>query len=211
MAIDDVLLKSSNIAMVKLTGEVAPGTLLKTYQSLGLFSPQFVQLPGEAVGRHVENPTLIDEAAMSYGYGLSVNLLSMARAYNILANGGMDPGVHLVFEKHRPEPEMIIQREYIDRIKEMMVKVTEEGVSSHKAQVKGIKVAGKSGTTHILGKSGQYENQYVSTFAGFAPSDKPEVVVVVKVHNPKQHGHYGGQVAAPIFAKLVSEARSYIE
>lgn len=206
----DILLKSSNIAMVKLTALLQPGQLVKNYQSFGLFSPLFVQLPGEALGRHVVNPGLIDEAAMSYGYGLSVNLLSMARAYNIIANQGKDPGVHLVFERHRPEPEQVVSSDVTSQITEMMERVTTEGISSHRAGVRGMTVAGKSGTTHLLGQMGEYENQYVSTFSGFAPSQSPKVVVVVNVYKPTKHGHYGGQVAAPVFSKLVSETFNYL-
>ena len=206
----DILLKSSNIAMVKLTSMLNVGQLVKNYQAFGLFSPLFVQLPGEALGRHVVNPGLIDEAAMSYGYGLSVNLLGMARAYNILANQGKDPGVHLVFERHRPDPEQVVPSGVTKKITEMMERVTTEGISSHRAGVKGMTVAGKSGTTHLLGKMGEYENQYVSTFAGFAPSQSPKIVVVVNVYKPTKHGHYGGQVAAPVFSKLVSETFNYL-
>ncbi len=206
---DDILLKSSNIAMVKLTSLLSAKTLVKGYQSFGLFSPLFIQLPGEAIGRHVQDPGAVDEAAMSYGYGLSVNLLSMARAYNIIANKGYDPGVHLVFERHRPRAEKIIDHSITDRITDMMVKVTEQGVSSYRANIKGVRVAGKSGTSHLVGKKGAYENNYVATFAGFAPSKDPKYVAVVMVYQPKKHGHYGGQVAAPAFAKLIAQALNY--
>lgn len=146
---------------------------------------------------------------MSYGYGLSVNLLSIAKAYNILANDGVDPGVHIVFEKHRPDPESILEPEITKRIKDMMVFVTEEGVSSRNAKVANIKVAGKSGTTHLLGEDKVYQNEYISSFAGFAPSESPKFVIVTLVKRPKQHGHFGGQVAAPLFAKLLKAAFNY--
>ncbi|MCP8352538.1 peptidoglycan D,D-transpeptidase FtsI family protein [Candidatus Synchoanobacter obligatus] len=207
---EDILLKSSNIAMVKLVSQMPENTLIQSYQKFGLFSPLFVQLPGESRGTHVDHPTKVDEAAMSYGYGLSVNLLAMARAYNILANSGEDFGVHLVFEKHRPKSERVVSAKTVKELLPLMVKVTEQGVSSHKAKVNGVSVAGKSGTSHLLGESGQYENSYVATFAGFAPSEDPEIVVTVMVYKPKKHGHYGGQVAAPIFSSLLSRALEYV-
>ncbi|MEC7030918.1 MAG: penicillin-binding protein 2, partial [Pseudomonadota bacterium] len=206
---EDILLKSSNIAMVKLASMLPASVLIKGYQSFGLFSPLFVQLPGETIGRHVTSPGAVDEAAMSYGYGLSVNVLAMARAYNILANHGKDPGVHMVFERHRPSPEQLINKEITDQISQMMLKVTEEGISSHRAKVKGVPVAGKSGTSHLINESGEYDNHYIATFAGFAPSDDPEYVAVVMVYRPKKNGHYGGQVAAPAFAKLMAQAFYY--
>lgn len=209
MRFEDILLKSSNIAMVKLTSQLPPGLLVDTYDKFGLFSPLFVQLPGEAQGRHVQHPSLVDEAAMSYGYGVSVNLLSMARAYNIIANGGKDPGVHLVFEHHRPDAERIIPENIALRIKDMMVRVTEKG-HSKLSNIKYISVAGKSGTSHLLGKDGAYENAYVATFAGFAPSDHPKVVIAVMVYKPTKNGHYGGQTAAPVFANIMADTLSYI-
>lgn len=205
-----LLSKSSNIAMVQLVHRLPKEALLKVYDRFGLFGPTFVQLPGESIGRHVPNPTKIDEGAMSYGYGLSVNLLSIAKAYNVLANQGLDRGVHLVFEKHRPEPERVFDQDLANRIKDMMVFVTEEGISSRNAKVKNIKVAGKSGTTHLLGEDKTYKNEYISSFAGYAPSDKPKFVVSVMVKRPKKHGHYGGQVAAPIFSKLIKAAFNYL-
>lgn len=205
----EVLLKSSNIAVVKLVSTLPEGKLLGMYQRFGLFTPSFVQLPGEGVGRHVMNPGKVDEAAMGYGYGLSVNLLSIAGAYGILANEGLDTGVHIVFEKHRPDPERIISKDIARQIKDMMVLVTEEGVSSRRAQIKGMKVAGKSGTVHLLGDSKEYEDEYRATFAGFAPSDDPKFVVAVLVDRPRRYGHFGGQVAAPIFAKVMKAAFNY--
>jgi cell division protein FtsI (penicillin-binding protein 3) len=206
----EILVKSSNIAMVKLIETLPKEKLLNMYARFGLFSPTYIQLPGEVIGRHVLSPGKVDEAAMSYGYGLSANLLSLARAYNILANDGYDPGLHLVFEKHRPEPELIISKEIVSKIKEMMVLVTEEGVSSKRAQIKGMKVAGKSSTVHLLDSDKQYENEYSATFIGFAPSDQPKYVVAVVVHRPKKHGHFGGQIAAPTFAKVMKSAFNYL-
>lgn len=211
IAFKDILLKSSNIAMVKLYQQMKTGELTKHYQKFGLFSPTYSQFPGETIGRHVEKPTRVDEAAMTYGYGLSVNLLSMAGAYNIIANQGLDYGLHLVFEKHRPSPEQVLSQDIAQKIVEMMERVTQYGVSSYRAKVGGLTVAGKSGTTHLVGKNGEYVDEYVSTFAGFAPSQDPEVVVAVKVYKPTKHGHYGGQVAAPIFSKLVQAALGYRE
>lgn len=205
----DLLMKSSNIVMVKLVENLPVETLLEVYHRFGLFSPSFIQLPGETVGRHVPNPGKIDEAAMTYGYGLSVNVLSIAKAYNILANKGKDPGVHIVFEKHRPVSEQVVSEDVVSRIIPMMVKVTEEGISSHRAKVGNIKIAGKSGTVHKLDNDKQYKNEYIASFAGFGPSDDPEFVAVVVVDNPRRHGHFGGQVAAPIFAKVLVAAFHY--
>lgn len=201
--------RSSNIAMVKLVDGLPKDKLVNMYRRFGLFSPTFVQLPGESVGRYILDPGKVDLAAMSYGYGLSVNLLAIAKAYTILANDGQDPGIHLVFEKHRAKAERVVSSEIVSQITDMMVLVTEEGVSSKRAKIKGMKVAGKSGTVHLLGDDKQYEDEYRATFAGFAPSDDPKFVVAVMVHRPGGSRHYGGQVAAPIFAKVMKEAFNY--
>lgn len=209
IAFREIFMKSSNIAMVKLTQSLPENLLLNTYRAFGLFSPTYIQLPGESSGRHVDDPNLVDVAAMSYGYGLSVNMLAMVRAYNIIANDGFDPGLHLIFEKHRPNPEEVISKVVARQINDMMVLVTEQGVSSQRAKVANVSVAGKSGTTHHLGKDGEYQKEYVASFAGFAPSEDPEVSIVVVVNKPKKNGHYGGQVAAPLFAKLLRCALTY--
>lgn len=205
----DLFALSSNIALIKLIEDLPDNKLLEMYRRFGLFSSTYVQLPGESIGRHVPDPGKIDIAAMSYGYGLSVNLLSIARAYTILANDGMDPGVHLVFEKHRPEAERVVASEIVKQIKDMMVLVTEKGVSSKRARVGKLKVAGKSSTVHLLGSEKEYMNEYTATFAGFAPSDDPLFVVAVSINRPKKHGHYGGQVAAPVFSKIMKIAFNY--
>lgn len=209
ISFEDILLKSSNIAMVKLATSLPEGYLLRQYERFGLLTPLFVQIPGEISGKHIAKPTLVDEGVMSYGYGVSTSVLAMARAYNVIANLGKDPGVNIVTTKHRITPESLITEKQAKQITDMMVKVTQMGVSSRLASIKGIDVAGKSGTTKLLNSEGLYQKEYISSFAGFAPAYCPKVVVVVIVDKPKKHGYYGGKVAGPLFAKIMRHALHY--
>ncbi|MDC3181007.1 penicillin-binding protein 2 [Gammaproteobacteria bacterium] len=206
--IKEIFQKSSNIAMVKLSQALPKGYLLNHLHQLGLFTPSYLSLTGESVGRH-NSGNAIEIATMSYGYGLSVNLVAIARAFNIIANQGYDVGLHLLKDSTRPDPERILSKQVCTTLTTMMERVVKYGVSSKRASVDGVSAAGKSGTTRQLSDNGEYLQSYTSSFVGFAPAKSPKVVIAVMVKSPKKHGYYGGQVAAPIFSKLMKIALHY--
>ncbi len=208
LKIKEVLEKSSNIAMVRLAQTLPDGYLIKHLQRLGLFTPSYLSLVGETVGRHREG-SQVELATMAYGYGLSMNLVVIARAFNIIANQGKDVGVHMLKDSVRPDSEQVLSSEVAKTVTQMMERVVAHGVSSRNAAVPGISVAGKSGTARKLSKTGEYQKSYVSSFVGFAPSNAPKIVVAVMVDGPKKNGYYGGKVAAPIFSKLMKIALHY--
>ncbi|UTC24244.1 penicillin-binding protein 2 [Candidatus Comchoanobacter bicostacola] len=207
---EDVLVKSSNIAMIKLTEQLPDDYLVNTYHKMGLFTSSYLPLYGENVGKYLKVSDA-NKLTMSYGYGLAVNLMSMARAYNIIANKGLDVGLHLLLKGNRVRPEAVLSEDVTQYITQLMTRVTKYGVSSRSAAIEGVSVAGKSGTTHTLSEYGKYEDEYIASFAGFAPSNNPKIVIAVMVERPRKNGHYGGQVAAPIFAKLLHLALSYYD
>ena len=163
--------------------------------------------PGEPVG-HVNHPKgnqLFDIATMSYGYGVNMTVLQLASAYLQLANGGYSHHVHLVKEAVSQDEERprIISKETIVRLKKMMRKVVSNRGTGRLGQVKGVEVAGKTGTTHVYTEKGYAEERYIASFSGFAPLEEPKYVITVVLEEPDKARHYGGQVAAPVFAKIL--------
>lgn len=212
LSLTDVMVKSSNVAMIKLTKEVGGDVLLRTYQDFKLFEPTYAGLMGEHVTMSgaLIKPGSTGYYAMSYGYGMQVSLLQLAHAYLIIANRGVDPGLHLLSEKlrARPEPHQVASVSTMNQLTKMMVESVVRGTGKL-AAVSGVDIAGKTGTSQVS-VSGKYtEKKHVTTFAGFGPasddvasSDRYTIAVVV--FEPKVGKHFGGMAAAPLFAKIMS-------
>ena len=142
---------------------------------------------------------------MSYGHGIAVSLIQVARSYMIFArNGEMIP---LSFQKldRPPEPQRVISEKTAIQMREMMEKVVGPGGTAPLAQVRGYRVAGKTGTAHKL-ENGHYVNKYVASFVGLAPASDPRIIIAVMVDEPSAGRHFGGQVAAPVFANVAASA-----
>lgn len=212
LTLTEVMSKSSNVAMIKLTKQVGGDALLKTYQAYKLFEPSYAGLMGEHVTLHgaMMKPGSVGYYSMSYGYGMQVSLLQLAHAYLILANRGVDPGIHLMSEDRRPrsEPQRVSNASIIDQLTKMMVVSVEKGTGKN-AKMSGIDVAGKTGTTQISVAGRYTEKKHVATFAGFAPANadvdtQMRYTVAVVIFEPKVGKHYGGLAAAPLFAKIMN-------
>lgn len=216
LSLTDVMVHSSNVAMIKLSKAVGSDVLLKTYQAFKLFEPTYAGLLGEHVTLNgaMIKPGSIGYYALSYGYGMQVSLLQLAHAYLILANRGMDPGLHLLSDDHRARPEYqrVASKDTIDQLTKMMVASVELGTGKL-AQVPGVAIAGKTGTSQIS-VSGKYtEKKHVTTFVGFGPADQDALessrfTIAVVIFEPKVGKHFGGMAAAPLFAKIMHYALS---
>ena len=215
LTLPEVMAKSSNVAMIKLTQKVGGDVLLKTYKDFKLFEPTYAGVLGEHVtlkGLRIKENT-IPYYVLSYGYGMEVSMLQMAHAYVILSNRGLDPGLHIVDSKQllRPPAVRVAKEKTVERVVQMMVKVVDEG-TGHDAKVDNVSVAGKTGTTHII-TSGKYDSdKHIASFVGFAPanqtSESEVYTIAVVIFQPKVGGHFGGQAAAPLFAKILKYALS---
>jgi cell division protein FtsI (penicillin-binding protein 3) len=148
----------------------------------------------------------IEQATMSYGHGISVSLLQLARAYLIFATDGELKPVTLVRREAPAESIRVISPATAQAVRRMLEMAAQPGGTAPRAQVIGYRVAGKTGTTHKLEGRGYAADKYVSSFVGFAPASGPRLVVAVMIDEPTNGQYYGGAVAAPVFSQVTAGA-----
>jgi len=199
-----VLLKSSNIGMTLISEKLQAREMWTRFNELGLGQVPQTGFPGAAAGRlrpH-ERWRLIEKATMSYGYGLSVSLLQMARAYTVFAREGDMVGLSLVKREDQATTTPIYPPEVAQKIRAWLEAAAgPEGAKA--AQVQGYRVAGKSGTARKIVDGKYSTSRYRGSFVGFAPASNPRIVVAVTIDEPQAGVYYGGKVAAPVFAAIV--------
>lgn len=207
ISLTDVIAKSSNVGISKIATELGGDSIRNLYARLGLGQPTGIGFPGEAVGVLPAPPKWrpVEEATLSYGYGMSVNALQLAQAYMVLANGGIRYPLSLLKTDERPVGERVLSEEVSFQIREMLREVVESGTGK-RAQPGFYSAGGKTGTVHLVGKGGYEKSQYKAIFAGMAPIDNPRIVTVVAVDAPQSGEYYGGEVAAPVFARVMGDA-----
>ena len=205
--LNGVVTQSSNVGISKIAGQLEPEQMWSVFDDFGFGHPTGGEFPGEVSG-YFNHPTLwhrSEQASISFGYGISVTALQLARAYAALANDGVMPSVSFVRNDQASEGQRVIDSSIAQDIKTMLESVVING-SGKRAKVPGYRVAGKSGTAHRSEFGGYAEDRYASLFAGFAPASNPRLAVVVVIHDPKAGEHFGGAVAAPVFAEIMSHA-----
>jgi cell division protein FtsI (penicillin-binding protein 3) len=147
----------------------------------------------------------IEQATMSYGHGISVSLIQMAHAYTIFArNGDLIP---LTFQKITEPPvgQRVVSEKTALTMRAMLERVAAPGGTAPKAQVPGYRVGGKTGTAYKI-EGGKYVKKYIADFVGFAPASDPRLIIAVMVDEPSVGSHFGGDVAAPVFATVAANA-----
>ncbi|MFW5875086.1 MAG: peptidoglycan D,D-transpeptidase FtsI family protein [bacterium] len=223
LTLREVIKYSSNIGAVKIAQAIGPRTLYDTLSDFGFGSKTGINAPGEASGRlrHHNNWRAIDNATIAFGQGITVSPVQLISAVSAIANKGvlMKPRLAEAITNpdgsiyRRFEPEMVrraVSPGTAEQIKNMMKAVTEPDGTGPQASPQGYRVCGKTGTAQILNARGTYEDsEYNAVFAGFAPVESPELAILVIVKAP-QVGHYGGMVAGPAFAEIVSESFNYM-
>jgi cell division protein FtsI (penicillin-binding protein 3) len=208
LTVEQIVAKSSNVGTVKLTLDLPAEQLWNTYTGVG-----FGQAPaaralgfhGAVAGRLRPYKTWrpVEQATIAYGYGVSVSLLQLARAYTAFARDGDVVPVSLMKVDAPPAGVQVMRPETARAMRRMLeLAVSDEGTAPQ-ARIAGYRVAGKTGTARKL-KDGQYVNAYVASFAGFAPASDPRIVVAVMVDEPGGGRYYGGDIAAPVFAQIVA-------
>jgi cell division protein FtsI (penicillin-binding protein 3) len=226
LSVKDVIRVSSNVGMVVLKDRMGFERVDEIYRQIGFGSKTGIELSGESRGIY-KTPTknqLVEQATLSFGQGLAVTPLQIASAYAVLANGGFRVQPHIVrkvshskqaeadqsfFESESVDlKERILQTSTIEKMKAILEKVVQEEGTGIAAHVEGFKVAGKTGTSQRVDyENGGYEaGAYWSLFSGYLPSDNPRFVITVMIDRPTENGFYGGQVAAPAFARIAREA-----
>ncbi|MFA9275633.1 MAG: peptidoglycan D,D-transpeptidase FtsI family protein [Candidatus Aquirickettsiella gammari] len=205
LSVAQVIQKSSNIGTAKLALQMPPQEMWEMFATLGFGQQPNIGFPGAVAGRMRNFKTWkpIEQATMSYGHGLSVSLLQIARAYMIFARKG--DIIPMTFQQTTEMPigTRIISEATAMQMREMLESVTQPGGTATQARVPGYRVAGKTGTAHKI-EGGRYVNKYVGDFVGFAPVSSPRIIVAVMIDEPSSGGYYGGTVAGPVFAAITA-------
>ena len=200
-----ILVKSCNAGAANLSLAMEPKVFFDTLKNLGISQITTSGFPGEQRGSlgDYRNWRPIKQATLSYGYGVSVTLLQLAKAYAAIANGGIVNPISVEKIQENPSGKKALSDKTTDNLLSMLEEVVEQSVS--RAKVRGYRVGGKTGTAQIF--SDDYSgNAYNAFFIGIAPISNPRIVTVVVVNQPQGKQYYGGQVAAPIFSLIVSGA-----
>ena len=209
LSVSQIIQQSSNVGTVRMAQKLEPRQMWDMFSSVGFGQPPRVGFPGAVAGRMRPYKTWrpIEQATMSYGHGISVSLIQVARSYMIFArNGEMIP---LSFQKvsQLPAPQRVISDKTAHQMRDMMELVVGPGGTAPLAQVRGYRVAGKTGTAHKL-ENGHYVNKYVASFVGLAPASDPRIIIAVMIDEPSAGKHFGGLVAAPLFASVAASTLS---
>ncbi len=208
LTLAEVIQKSSNVGAAKVALSFAPEELWQTFAGLGFGAPLKLGFPGEVGGRlrPAKSWRPIEQATMSYGHGISVTLIQMARAYLAFARDGDLVPLSLTRVDAPPVASAtVFSGQTAREVRAMLEMAVQPGGTAPKAQIPGYRVAGKTGTAHKL-DGGAYADKYVSSFIGFAPASDPRLVVAVMIDEPSAGKHYGGDVAAPVFAQIMAGA-----
>jgi cell division protein FtsI (penicillin-binding protein 3) len=206
LTVSEIVQKSSNIGTVKMAMQLQPQEMWEMFQAIGLGQAPNLGFPGAVAGRlrPYKNWVPIEQATMSYGYGLSASLFQMARAYSIFARDGELVPASIYKTKVAPKGTQVISAKTAIQMREMLELVTQTGGTATNAQTMGYRVGGKTGTAHKVEGKGYANNKYRGFFVGMAPMSAPRIVVAVMVDEPSTGGYYGGVVAAPAFANIVA-------
>lgn len=206
--ITGVLQKSSNVGISKIALSLKSRQLWRCYNAIGLARPPGTFFPGEAIGSLPDSSqwNRFEQAAMSFGYGVSVSALQLAQAYAVLANNGVMHRPSLIRASGYESPVKAISEETARSVRKMLQSVVSRKGTAWSAQVSGYKVAGKTGTVKKFTIGGYSEDKYISIFAGIAPVVDPRLVMVVVIDEPSGRDYYGGIVAAPVFSEVIGIA-----
>jgi cell division protein FtsI (penicillin-binding protein 3) len=206
LTVSEIVQKSSNIGTVKMAMQLQPQEMWEMFQAIGLGQAPNLGFPGAVAGRlrPYKNWVPIEQATMSYGYGLSASLFQMARAYSIFARDGDLVPATIYKTNNIPKGTQVISAKTAIQMREMLELVTQTGGTATNAQTMGYRVGGKTGTAHKVEGKGYATNKYRGFFVGMAPMSAPRIVVAVMVDEPSTGGYYGGVVAAPAFANIVA-------
>lgn len=207
LTVAQVIQKSSNVGASKIALSMKPEQFWHSLNENGFGTATGCEFPGEATGRLRDFAKWkpIEQATMSYGNGISVNLLQLARAYTVFANEGELKSVTLLKQEVATLGNQVYSATTAHAVRDMLELVVRPGGTAPQAQINGYRVAGKTGTAHKL-EGGRYVNKYVASFVGMAPASNPRLIVAVMINEPSGAEYYGGQVAAPAFANVMGAA-----
>ena len=206
--LETLLLRSSNVGASKIALALDPEQLWAELRRFGLGEVSATGFPGESAGVLTE-PGLwrpIGQATLAYGYGLSVTPLQLAHAYTVLGAEGRSVPVSMLALDRPAQSRPAIDPEVARAVLEMMEPVVSAEGTAPKAAISGYRVAGKTGTARKFTAGGYHADRYLSVFAGIAPASEPRLAAVVLIDEPSAGVYYGGEVAAPVFSRVIGDA-----
>ncbi|WP_127477881.1 peptidoglycan D,D-transpeptidase FtsI family protein [Sulfurivermis fontis] len=204
-----VIQKSSNVGAATMALAIKPQQLWNMFSRLGFGTITASAFPGEATGLLTDYTRWreTERATLSYGYGLSVTALQLAQAYAALAADGRMHSVTLLpVAGEVPESQRVMRPQIAQQVRAMLELAVEKDGTGSRAAVPGYRVGGKTGTVHKVTTGGYSEDRYLALFAGFAPASAPRLAMVVVIDEPQGEEYYGGQVAAPVFSRVMGGA-----
>jgi cell division protein FtsI (penicillin-binding protein 3) len=207
LTVQGVIQKSSNVGTTKLAMQMPAREMWETFSAVGFGQKPQLAFPGAASGRlrPYKGWRPVEQATMSYGYGLSASLFQMARSYTVFANGGRVIPATMLKTSEPAVGVPVFSERTADQVRKMLEMAAGPGGTGQKAQTLGYSVGGKSGTARKqIGKS-YASGKYRAWFAGLAPVDKPRIIVAVMIDEPSNGVYYGGAVAAPVFSEVVQQ------
>lgn len=207
LSLADVLKHSSNVGSTKLALSTPKESFLELYYKMGLVDSSGIDLVGESTGLFNDARRWSDSeiASLSFGYGISVTAAQLARMYTTIGAGGVSRPLSIVKSEFEKPTERVFSEDIARDVLNMMESVISDEGSGKNAQVKGYRLAGKTGTSQKA-TAGGYGHDYVNTFAGIGPVSNPKIAVVVVINDPKGDYYYGGETAAPTFGKVMLES-----
>ena len=207
LTVSEVIQKSSNVGTVKMAMQMSPREMWEMYAQVGFGQKPQVPFPGAVAGRlrPYKSWRPIEQATMSYGYGLSVSLYQLAQAYTIFAREGELIPLTLLKSDTPAQGVRVFSAQNARAVRDMLGLVTKPGGSATRAQTMGYSVGGKTGTARKQEGNGYAEGKYRGFFVGMAPIEQPRIIVAVSIDEPSEGGFYGGLVAAPVFSETVQE------
>ncbi len=207
LTVSQVIQKSSNVGTVKMAMQMSPREMWETYAQAGFGQKPQVPFPGAVSGRlrPYKSWRPIEQATMSYGYGLSTSLFQLAQAYTVFARDGELIPVTLQKSAETVAGVRVFSEKNAVAVRQMLGLAAGPGGTGSRAQTMGYSVGGKSGTARKQEGKGYAEKKYRSWFVGLAPVESPRIVVAVMVDEPSNGAFYGGVVAAPVFSETVQQ------
>ena len=208
MTIAQIVQKSSNVGAAKLALAMPRETMHALFHRVGFGTAPNLGFPGAAAGRLRPYKTWkpVEQATMAYGHGISVSLIQLARAYSIFATDGELVPLTLVKTASPASGERILSPETARAVRVMLEMAVQPGGTGPRARVMGYRVGGKTGTAHKQENGGYAPDKYLASFVGLAPISAPRLVIAVAIDEPAAGRHYGGSVAAPVFAQVMQGA-----
>ncbi|MES2977109.1 MAG: penicillin-binding protein 2 [Pseudomonadota bacterium] len=207
LSVNQVIQKSSNVGTVKIAMQMQPRDMWEIFTHVGFGQKPALPFPGAVSGRlrPYKGWRPIEQATMSYGYGLSTSLFQLAHSYTIFARDGELLPANLI-KTNDPQPGVrVLSEKNAIAVRNMLHMVTGPGGTAPKAQTMGYSVGGKTGTAHKQEGKGYADKKYRGFFVGLAPVEQPRIVVAVMIDEPSAGKYFGGDVAAPVFSETVQQ------